>query len=249
MSTSSISSAITEANTEFNSAVATSSSGSDLDKDSFMLLLVTQFKYQDPLDPADNTEFVAQLATFSSLEQLINLNDSMDSLLTATNEQTLVNATSYIGKNVTISGDSIGKVTDSDGNMTVTTFRYAPSSDVASGTISVYDSDSNIVYSETLGSLTSGTTYSFTWSGYNSSGTLSDDGTYTVSLSLLDSDGEAVLSDQVVDAVVTGVVNQDDTIYLGLDGGQLMELSNVRQVTESTSTSTTDSTSTDSTSS
>ena len=57
------------------------------------------------------------------------------------------------------------------------------------------------------------------------------DGVYTVTLAAFNDKGEAVLSDQVVDATVTGVVNSDGTVYLGMDGGQLMELANVRQVT------------------
>ena len=44
--------------------------GSALDKDDFLMLLVTQMKYQDPLEPESNTEYVAQLAQFSSLEQM-----------------------------------------------------------------------------------------------------------------------------------------------------------------------------------
>ena len=48
--------------------------GSSLDKDDFLLLLVTQMQYQDPLQPTDNTEYVAQLAQFSELEQMQNLN-------------------------------------------------------------------------------------------------------------------------------------------------------------------------------
>lgn len=50
--------------------------GSELGKEDFLLLLVTQMEYQDPLDPADNTEYVAQLAQFSELEQMSNLNDT-----------------------------------------------------------------------------------------------------------------------------------------------------------------------------
>ena len=106
---SSISSAITQANNEFNTVVGQQNSGANLDKNAFMLLLVTQFKYQDPLNPMDDKEFVSQMAQFSSLEQLINLNTSMTSLTTATNNEQMINATSYIGKEVTISGNSIGK--------------------------------------------------------------------------------------------------------------------------------------------
>ena len=245
MSTSSVSSAITQANNEFNAVVGSQSNGADLDKDAFMLLLVTQFKYQDPLNPTDDKEFVSQMAQFSSLEQLINLNDSMEDLTTASTNGQMINATSYIGKQVTVSGNSIGKVTDSTTNTTsITTFRYAPNDDVASGTITVRDSDDNVIYTETVGAKSSGTTYEFNWSGKDSSGAVAADGVYTVNLSLLNSSGEAVLSDQVVDAKVTGVVNSDGTIYLGLDGGQLMELANVRQVTEAKTTSTSSSTTT-----
>ena len=50
----------------------------DLDKDAFMQLLVTQLRYQDPLNPMDNQEFMAQMAQFSSLEQMMNIGSSME---------------------------------------------------------------------------------------------------------------------------------------------------------------------------
>ena len=236
---SSVSSAITQANNEFNAVVGKQKNGANLDKNAFMLLLVTQFKYQDPLNPMDDKEFVSQMAQFSSLEQLINLNTSMGSLTTATNNQQMINATSYIGKEVTVSGNSIGKVTDATANTTsITKFRYAPSDAVASGTITVRDAENNVIYTETVAPKAAGTTYEFNWSGKDMSGAVAADGVYTVNLALLNANGEAVISDQVVDAKVTGVVNNNSTVYLGLDGGQLMELSKVRQVTVPTTTST-----------
>ena len=234
---SSVSSAITQASNEFNAVVGKQKGGANLDKNAFMLLLVTQFKYQDPLNPMDDKEFVSQMAQFSSLEQLINLNTSMGSLTDASNNQQMINATSYIGKEVTVTGNSIGKITDATAKTTsITKFRYAPNDAVASGTITVRDADNNVVYTETVDPKAAGTTYDFNWNGKSSDGTVAPDGVYTVNLALLNTAGEAVIADQVVDAKVTGVVTNKGVVYLGLDGGQLMELSKVRQVTVPTTT-------------
>lgn len=71
-----------------------------LGKDAFLQLLVTQMKYQDPLNPSSDTDFIAQLAQFSSLEQLQNLNQSFSD----------TNAMSMVGKNATVSfEDESGK--------------------------------------------------------------------------------------------------------------------------------------------
>lgn len=56
----------------------TKSSGGSLDKEAFLQLLVAQMKYQDPLEPTSNTEYISQLATFSSLEEMQNLNTTME---------------------------------------------------------------------------------------------------------------------------------------------------------------------------
>ncbi|MDI3518101.1 MAG: flagellar basal-body rod modification protein FlgD [Caldanaerobacter sp.] len=63
---------------------------SELGKDDFLMLLVTQLKNQDPLNPVDDKEFLAQLAQFSALEQMRNLNESFN----------FVKAIALIGKNV-----------------------------------------------------------------------------------------------------------------------------------------------------
>ncbi|GAB1253635.1 flagellar hook assembly protein FlgD [Desulfovibrio falkowii] len=229
---SSITQSLNRTNNEFNTALS-KQKGSNLDKDSFMLLLVTQFKYQDPLNPMEDKEFIAQMAQFSSLEQLMNLNTSMKGLTNATNNQQMINATSYIGKQVTVSGNTIGKVTDeTTKESTITRFRYAPADNTVGGTITVRDAGNNVVYVEEVSPKNKGTTYDFLWNGKATDGTVAGDGVYTVNLVLRDSNGDAVLSDQVVDAKVTGVVNDGGVVYLGLEGGQLMPLANVRQVAE-----------------
>ncbi len=76
---------------------ATSSVG-DLDYNAFLKLLIAQLKNQDPTKPMDSTQFVAQLATFSQVEQSIAANNKLDSLLTAS---ALSLADSVIGRTVT----------------------------------------------------------------------------------------------------------------------------------------------------
>lgn len=79
----------------------------DLDKNAFLSLLVTQLRYQDPTNPMDNTAFISQMAQFSSLEQMQNINKTMES-----NGQfaVLAQASGFIGKQVTIQPPGDGSV-------------------------------------------------------------------------------------------------------------------------------------------
>lgn len=73
------------------------SENNKLDRNAFLNLLTTQLKNQDPMNPMDNTEFIAQTAQFSSLEQLQNMNDSIQSLVQS---QSGFSALNLIGKTV-----------------------------------------------------------------------------------------------------------------------------------------------------
>lgn len=93
--------------------VTMSISGVDnlLGKEDFLNLFVTQMKYQNPLNPMDNTEFTAQLAQFSSLEQLTNINTQMTDLLSYQDSLHNTLTTSLIGRNVAFKGDEQGSGT------------------------------------------------------------------------------------------------------------------------------------------
>ena len=81
---------------------------STLDKDAFLGLLVAQMKYQDPLEPTSNTEFVAQYAQFSSLEQMQNMANTME----------LTRASSMVGKVVIVTTTySVGRETQIEGQI------------------------------------------------------------------------------------------------------------------------------------
>ena len=76
-------------------------------KDSFMKLLVTQLSNQDPMSPSDPTQFVSQLAQFTSLEQLVGLNEGLNILAMTQAAATSAQMVSYVGKEVTVNDSSL----------------------------------------------------------------------------------------------------------------------------------------------
>lgn len=81
-------------------------SNSSLDKEAFLQLLVAQMKYQDPLEPTSNTEYISQLATFSTLEEMQNLNSTMQANQASSlvGRTVIMKVTSSVGETSFISG-------------------------------------------------------------------------------------------------------------------------------------------------
>lgn len=88
------------------------SSGSEIDRDAFMQLLVAQLTNQDPLEPVKNEEFTGQLAQFSSLEQLEGMNDTLETLMILQQGNALLSqvaeSSALIGQQVTWSDPELG---------------------------------------------------------------------------------------------------------------------------------------------
>lgn len=97
---------IVESTTASSLAKETKKSGSTMDKEAFLKLLVAQMKYQDPLEPTSNTEFVSQYAQFSSLEQMQNMSATLELSRASTlvGQTVSVNTTDSTGKSATIQG-------------------------------------------------------------------------------------------------------------------------------------------------
>jgi|RhiMetdeSRZDD1v2_1073273.scaffolds.fasta_scaffold138297_2 flagellar basal-body rod modification protein FlgD len=75
----------------------------DMDKETFLKLLVEQIRHQDPLNPLSNDKFIEQSTAFSTLEQLHNIQKSVEAQTAATTPNALAAGTSFLGKNVTAS--------------------------------------------------------------------------------------------------------------------------------------------------
>ncbi len=97
------------ASSESISSSKKKSSNSSLDKDAFLQLLVAQMKYQDPLEPTSNTEYISQFATFSELEEMQNMSSALD----------LSRASSLVGQQVVmkVTSESTGETTYEDGKV------------------------------------------------------------------------------------------------------------------------------------
>lgn len=83
-----------------NVKYTTEKDNSSLGKDAFLKILITQLQNQDPTNPMDDRDFIAQMAQFSSLEQMQNMTKAMESLLLSQMETQLMSYTSFVGKEV-----------------------------------------------------------------------------------------------------------------------------------------------------
>ena len=206
------------------STSTTDTTGStSLGKDAFLQLLVTQMKNQNPLDPQDNTAFVAQLAQFSSLEAMQNLETSVDSISTTYQSSQALQATSLVGQSVTVATGSA--VVDTTKGLTGSV--VVPTANSAT-TVNVSNSSGTLVDTINLGTQPVGTT-SFTWNGQNTDGTVAPSGTYTFTASdNVDSAALTTYLPATVNSVTMGVAGAEMT--LNLAGGSTVGLSKVQTI-------------------
>ncbi|MEM6668405.1 MAG: flagellar hook capping FlgD N-terminal domain-containing protein [Pseudomonadota bacterium] len=151
------------------------------DFDMFLQLLTAQLENQDPLDPADPTEFVAQLATFSSVEQQISTNDKLDQLIESFTAQDLTDAASLIG----LSAEVEGGATEFDGEPV--SFRTEGNIQANGATLTIESADGAFAASYTL----SGDAETFEWDGTLADGDVAEPGLYSAQIEYF-RDGESV---------------------------------------------------------
>ncbi|MFW6178197.1 MAG: flagellar hook assembly protein FlgD [Desulfohalobiaceae bacterium] len=197
---------------------------SELDRDSFLKILLTQLETQDPTDPMKDRDFVAQLAQFSSLEQLINLNDGMENMQETKLQDRMLGALSFVGKDVRAEGGQIQK--DDSGTSTVTYELQEPAQEV---TFDIYDQEGNIVASVNEGAQAEGEA-SFQWDGTNYQGQEVQDGLYTVEPRAEGKDGQSLEVATDVSGRVDGVQMEEESIVLTLADGRQVQLSQVKEM-------------------
>lgn len=231
MSNSLLAGATTATSTSTSSSTKTTGIASGMGQDAFLKMFMAQMTNQNPLDPMDNTEFTAQLAQFSSLEQLTQINTNLKGLSSLTDAITQSQALSYLGKEVTLSGNQLPL---NNGVAGATTFSLANSATVK---VSIADSSGKVVATKSLGTMSAGE-QSYTWDGLKSDGTAAADGTYTVTITATDGDGGTVkVSNQTVSGKVTGFKKGSDGVTYLMAGVAWAKISDVVSVNEPKSSS------------
>ena len=189
--------------------VATSNVKLAKDLNSFLTLLTSQLKNQDPLSPMDSTEFTNQLTSFAQVEQQINMNSNLSSLIGLSQQSIVSSAVNYIGK--TIEGES-KQVPLQNGQLKAA---YGLSAEAKSVSLVVRDDTGNIVFSK-VGKTTQGV-HEFNWDGRNSNGKQLDDGVYELSITSVGADEKPVENYVTAFGKVTGVTTINGTTVLLLD--------------------------------
>jgi len=183
-------------------------------KDDFLQLLVTQLSHQDPMNPMDGQEFAAQLAQFSSLEQLSNMNETLNQSLDSDVmlAQSISNnmAVGLIGHDVLTVGNDLSP-DDSSINFQLS----APAVTVA---IDVRDDQGHLVRQLSATGLDQGI-HHLAWDGKDASGNPLPVGDYTFSVSALDGSGVAVSSLPVQQFTVEGIRYIDGQAWLNTGQG------------------------------
>jgi flagellar basal-body rod modification protein FlgD len=212
-----------------NSASTASTTGSTASQqlagnfDEFLQMLTTQLQNQDPLDPLDTNSFTQELVEFSSVEQQIDMNTNMSTLISLQQANTDVEALQLVGSTVTISGTSatLSNATNSPATWTLN----SPSA--ATANITIANSSGQTVYTGTT-SLNAGT-QTYTWSGKGTNGVTEPDGSYTIAISATSASGQSVSVTSQVQGVVTAVNASANPPTLTV-GGQSVPLSEIESI-------------------
>lgn len=191
----------------------TKSAEAAMGKDAFLKLLVTQLENQDPLNPTDNTEFVAQLAQFSSLEGIQNLNTSLGDMKGSMNALQEFGSASLIGKNAKAESSSFVY------GGSPRKLGFSLGSDASSATLVIREPSGKAVKEIDLGQLKSGYNEA-EWNGANTGGAEANQGLYSFSVEAKGADNKAIDSKTFIKGPVTGVsLGGNQAIYI--DGLEL----------------------------
>ncbi len=180
------------------------------DFDNFLILLTAQLANQDPLDPIDSNEFVAQLVSFTGVEQAVNMNTNLEQLIGLFKSGQTISAVGYLGTTVEAAGNTIRLA---DG---AAPFRYSLPESASTASFIVCDASGQVV--ATGVGPTSAGDHEIIWDGTGVNGVTQPDGIYTVTVSARAADDKLIPVTTRISGRVTGVETMDGNILLTVNG-------------------------------
>jgi len=211
-------------------AASTTSNNTTMGKDDFLKLMIEELKNQDPMNPMDGTQYASQLAQFSSLEQLTNLNDTMTQSLTAntTLTQSINNmmVSNLIGKETKLSGSDIQV-----NGQTSIDLGYNLPSQASQVQVNILNSNGAIIKTINNPSLSKGDS-KLSWDLTDNSGSKVSNGNYTFNVVAADANGQNITTSQFKYGTIDGVkFNSSGTVLL-VDGAEY-DISEITEITNS----------------
>lgn len=206
-----------------SAAAAAMKKATGMNKDDFLKLFVTQLQNQDPLNPADSTEFIGQLAQLTQVEQAYNTNSNLSAIIDLFNGAASLSSVSYIGKTVTANGDLIKLANGSQ-----PTLGYRLAANAQKVAIDIKDVSGTVVRTLTLGSTQAGDG-TIAWDGRDGKGNPLPDGRYTFSVTGFNAEGEKFQGYPLLTGTVEAVSLEGKEPHVTV-GGISVPLGNVLSV-------------------
>jgi len=165
----------------------------------FLKLLTSQLQHQDPLNPLDTNQFTQQLVEFASVEQQVNMNSNLQTLISMQQSTESLQALQLVGANVTINSNAatLSKATGSPA-----TWGFSSPSP-ATGAVTITSSTGQVALTGTI-SLSAGS-QTFTWNGQGNNGVTWPDGNYTLSINATGASGQPVTVSTQVQGTISSI--------------------------------------------
>jgi flagellar basal-body rod modification protein FlgD len=190
----------------------------------FLTLLTTQLKNQNPLDPLDTNQFTQQLVQFAQVEQQLKQNEQLATLVSIEKTASATTALAYVGQTVAFDGQT-ATLANNKASWTL----QVPSA--ANVTVTVKSATGQTVYTGTF-AMEAGT-QAFVWDGVDNNNTKWPDGTYTMTATAKDANGQSVAIPSEVEGIVDSVDLTKNPPLLSV-GGQTFTLDKIKRVVRPT---------------
>ena len=188
---------------------------------SFLTLLTTQLQNQNPLSPLDTNQFTQQLVEFAGVQQQLNTNDSLATLVSLQKTTQSTEALAYVGKTAVVTGNTATMTNSKAGwELNVPT--------ASNMDITIASSTGQTVFTGTY-AVTAGNNQPFAWNGQGNDGTQYPDGNYTLTATAKDSNGNTVAITSAIEGTVSSVDLTQSPPLLTI-GGQTYTVNQVQSI-------------------